>query len=135
MSHPFSIEAYAILASTHLISRPDRQVESVVRSEARQAKCCAHWPVTCVGRHTETGTREPVTAIPQTNTHHITKCRSDSHLDIAEVIRGPGDHSDHHEDLHRPPGHQPGPGHCWRHQQAVHHLQREHTGCVLLSSG
>ena len=55
---------------THFISRPDRQVESVVCSGARQAECCAHWPVTCVGRHTETGTREPVTAIPQTNTHH-----------------------------------------------------------------
>ena len=40
---------------THLISRPDRQVESVVCSRARHAECCAHWPVTCVGRHTETG--------------------------------------------------------------------------------
>ena len=41
------------MLTTRIISRPGRQVESVTCSGARQAECCAHWPVMCVGRQTD----------------------------------------------------------------------------------
>ena len=44
-------------------------------------------------------------------------------------------HGGHHAHLPRPAGHRPGPRHRRGHQQTVHHLQREHPGCVLLPSG
>ena len=44
-------------------------------------------------------------------------------------------HGGHHAHLPRRAGHRPGPRHRRGHQQTVHHLQREHPGCVLLPSG
>ena len=93
----------------------------MLRAQERARPSVARTGLLCAWAVRLTGTREPVTAIPQTSQHH-TQCLSDSHLDSSEVNRGPLDQSDQHEDLHHHPCHQPGPGHRWRHQQAVHHL-------------